>query len=95
MPIVPNTPIGSRTKILISTHVRRQSPLSMIAGPRHGAPSALARVTRHFRHTSVGILSVPDRMAGQPEEDVLERRDHGAEVGDPDAMLREALDHLR
>src|SRR6478735_676584 len=39
--------------------------------------------------------SIPDRMAGEAEEDVLERRLNSTEVGDPDAVLGEALDHVR
>src|SRR6476469_1956510 len=70
IPTVPNRPSGSRTKILISSHVSFQSPRSM-------APS------------------VSNRVAGQPEKDILERRKHRSEIGDPDSMLGEALDHVR
>src|SRR6185436_19936345 len=38
--------------------------------------------------------SVSNRVTGQPEKDILERREHGAEVGDPDSMFGEALDHV-
>src|SRR6185503_6476061 len=39
--------------------------------------------------------SVANRVAGQLEKDVLERRDFRAEVGDRDSMLRDAADHQR
>src|SRR5688572_28662632 len=67
MPTVPNTPIGSRMKILISSHVSFRSPRT----------------------------SVSDQVAGQLEVRILERRQRGAEVGDPDAMLRRAADYMR
>src|ERR1043165_6648426 len=40
------------------------------------------------------FISVPDRVAGQTEEHVLERRHGGVEVGDGDAVARDALDHV-
>src|SRR5213593_2834444 len=70
-PTVPMTPSGSRTKILISSHVNPQSPRSMASG-----------------------ASVPNRVAGQLEKDVLECRQLRAKVDDPYAMLRQTLDHL-
>src|SRR6266853_3967819 len=39
-------------------------------------------------------LSIADRMAGQFQKNVLQVGQHGAEVGDPDPILGEALDHL-
>src|SRR5260370_30800585 len=39
-------------------------------------------------------LSIADRMAGQFQKDVLQVGQHGAEVGDPDPILGETLDHL-
>src|SRR3954462_11540163 len=41
------------------------------------------------------IVSVADRVAGELEKDVLERRQLGAKVVHRDAMLGEAVDHLR
>src|SRR5437588_3241107 len=38
--------------------------------------------------------SVPHGVAGEHEEDILEIRKHGAELGDSDPLLGEALDHL-
>src|SRR5579872_6391377 len=37
---------------------------------------------------------VANRMAGQCEEDVLQVRQHGAEVGDPDPILGQTMDYL-
>ena len=70
MPTVPMTPIGSRTKILISSQV----------SPRVRAAWSAA--------------SVANRVTGQLEKDVLERRQLGAEVDHADPMLRQALDDL-
>src|SRR5438128_1175059 len=39
-------------------------------------------------------LSIADRMAGQFQKDVLQVGQHGAEVGDPDPILGQTLDHL-
>src|SRR4051812_15950007 len=38
------------------------------------------------------LASVPDRMPGQREEHVLERRQHRAEIGHADAVLGHAVD---
>src|SRR6185436_8389484 len=40
------------------------------------------------------FISIPDGVAGQPEEHVLERRQRRVKVGDGDAMARDALDHV-
>ena len=37
---------------------------------------------------------VADRVTGELQEHVLERRQHGAEVGDPDPVLGQALDDV-
>src|SRR5882672_5385177 len=37
--------------------------------------------------------SIPDRVAGQREEHILEAGQHGPEVGDADPVLRQAVDH--
>src|SRR5215813_5590640 len=39
-------------------------------------------------------LSITDRMAGQFQKDVLQVGQHSAEIGDPDPILGETLDHL-
>src|SRR5579871_3061543 len=67
--IVPNAPIGSRRKILISSHVSFQSPRNM------------------------GRL-VANGMAGQFQENVFQVGQHRAEVGDPNPILGETLNHL-
>src|SRR5689334_20033341 len=69
---VPINPSGSRTKILISSHVSFQSPRGMVL-----------------------VASVPDRVAGQLEKDVFERRNLGAEVDDAHPMLGQTVDHVR
>src|SRR5437773_599897 len=70
-PMVPITPSGSRTKILISSQVSRQSP-------RNVPPD----------------LSVANRVAGELQKHVLERRDLRAEVCDLYAVLRHAANDL-
>src|SRR5436305_13692777 len=42
----------------------------------------------------VESLSIANRMAGQFQKDVLQVGQYGAEVGDPDPILGETLDHL-
>src|SRR5580658_4641111 len=39
-------------------------------------------------------LSIANRMAGQFQKDVLQVGQYGAEVGDPDPILGETLDHF-
>src|ERR1043166_9827481 len=39
-------------------------------------------------------LSIADRVAGQLQKHILQAGQHGAEVGDPDSILGDALDHL-
>src|SRR5215218_4278857 len=60
--IEPKTPSGSRRKILSSSQVSFQRPLSI-------------------------TCSAPDRMAGQAQEDVLERRRLGTKIRDRQAVL--------
>src|SRR3954469_6956580 len=69
MTTVPMTPSGSRTKILISSHVSVSRPLS-IRRP-----------------------SVPDRVAGDVEEHVFQRRSIGAKIRDFDLMIRDTANH--
>src|SRR5215467_10548625 len=38
--------------------------------------------------------SIADRMAGQFQKDVLQVGQHSAEIGDPDPIFGETLDHL-
>src|SRR3954469_7027698 len=71
MTTVPMTPSGSRTKILISSHVSVSRPLN-IRRP-----------------------SVPDRMAGDVEEHVFQRRSIGAKIRDLDLMIRDTANHPR
>src|SRR3954468_8337335 len=66
--IVPTAPIGSRRKILVSSHVSFARPRS---------------------------TSVPDRMAGEREEHVFERRQHRAEIRHADPVLGHAVDEGR
>src|SRR4051812_18648263 len=68
MPTVPETPIGSRTKILISSHVSR----SRFTWP-----------------------SLANRPASQSQEHILEGRQLGTKVRDPDPVLRDARDDVR
>src|SRR6185436_16338668 len=70
MPTVPNTPNGSRMKILSSSQVSLNSPRSMVG------------------------TSVANPVPGQPEEDVLECRQLGAEVGHANPMIGQTLDHV-
>src|SRR5262245_26384245 len=78
--IVPNAPSGSRMKILISIQISLRSPRSMV-------PSTSSV-------SSVVAISIPNRVAGQFEKDILEGRHDRAEIGDADPVFRDAIDHL-
>jgi hypothetical protein len=43
----------------------------------------------------IAMVSVATLVTGQPEEDVFERRQFGAEIEDANPMLGQALDDLR
>src|SRR5271163_2130089 len=45
------------------------------------------------RNIALSLL-IPNRMAGQFQKDVLQVRQHGAKVGDPDPVLGQTLDHF-
>src|SRR5919197_2773203 len=54
-----------------------------------------SQVSRHSpRSIMPASHSLADGVAGQPEEDVLERRHFGAEIDHPHPMLGETLNHL-
>src|SRR5215211_8998508 len=67
-PTVPTRPRGSRTKILISSHVSDQSPFS-IGHPLLSTPHSHVQTTRAARAPA---FSIPDRAARQREEHILE-----------------------
>src|SRR5271154_5932458 len=77
--MVPNAPIGSRRNTLISIQVNFQSPRII--------ESLIAS-----RLISNRLIS--NRMTGNFQKDILEIREDGAEIGAPNAVLGQAMDHL-
>src|SRR5215831_7916140 len=54
-----------------------------------------SQVSRPSPRSITSPASVANRVTGQLEKDILERGNLGAEVNDPNPMLRKALNHLR
>src|SRR5215471_2575246 len=75
---------------------RRPSPRKAITGITIVPMAPIGSRMKIFVSSHVSFnrprMSVPDGMAGQPEEDVLEIRHDGPEVRDADPVLRHAVD---
>src|ERR1041384_2651140 len=63
------------------------------SGPRREDLISL-QVNFQSPRSIAGSPLIADRVAGQFQKNVLQVGQHGAEVGDPDPILGEALDHL-